>query len=386
MDRRDQLFRFYRQNPSVASRDIYKAQQNHVVWLQRKAKYEYFHQLISRKSHPSAIWNTLKLATSSTSSSSNWSSFNSDSASIANTLNGHFASVSSSSLSPSSASPPIQSPHPPTLSLSPTNSEWCEDVLASLKPRCAAGLDLIPSSALIAARSVICYPLCSILNSSIATSVFPGPWKCASIKPLHKAGECATPSNYRPISLLPVPSKLLEKHVQKQLSVHLNSNKLLFPYQSGFRPSHSTQTLLLHCLDKWYKALDSKKFVGVLFLDISKAFDTVNHDLLLSSQSFSILVFLHPLFLGSSHTSLIVLMLLGLLIPTLHLPFHAQVYHKARSLVLPSSLPSSIIFLLSFLLTLLYSSLMTPLSSSLVMIFLLSTLLFNSLLTWQTCG
>ena len=282
MDRRDRLFRFYHRNPSVASRDIYKAQRNRVVWLQRKAKYEYFHQLISRKSHPSAIWNTLKLATSSTSSSSNWSSFNSDSASIANTLNGHFASVSSSSLSPSSPSPPIQSRHPPTISLSPTTPEWCEDVLASLKPRCAAGLNLIPSSALIAARSVICYPLCSILNSSIASSVFPGPWKCASIKPLHKGGDCAIPSNYRPISLLPVPSKLLEKHVQKQLSVHLNSNNLLFPYQSGFRPSHSTQTLLLHCLDKWYKALDSKKLVGVVFLDISKAFDTVNHDLLLS--------------------------------------------------------------------------------------------------------
>ena len=58
-------------------------------------------------------------------------------------------------------------------------------------------------------------------------------------------------------------------------------NNLLFPFQSGFRPTHSTQTLLLHCLDNWYKALDNKQFIGVVFLDISKAFDTVNHDLLL---------------------------------------------------------------------------------------------------------
>ena len=69
------------------------------------------------------------------------------------------------------------------------------------------------------------------------------------------------------------------------LHVYLNFNTLLFPYQSGFRPSHSTQTLLLHCLDKWYKALDSKKYVGVVFLDISKAFDTVNHNLLMSKLS-----------------------------------------------------------------------------------------------------
>ena len=94
MDRHGRLFCFYRRNPTAASRDIYKAQRNRVVWLQRRAKNDYFSRLISRKSHPSVIWNTLELATSPTSSySGNWSSFNSDSASIANT---HFASVNSS--------------------------------------------------------------------------------------------------------------------------------------------------------------------------------------------------------------------------------------------------------------------------------------------------
>ena len=150
--------------------------------------------------------------------------------------------------------------------------------------KCATGIDKIPSSALIDARSVICDPLCSIINSSITSSTFPTAWKCASVFPLHKSGVRTTPSNYRPISLLPVASKILERHVQQQLSSHLNQNDLLFPFQSGFRQNHSTQSLLLYCLDQWYKALDDKKYVGV-FLDISKAFDTVNHNLLLLKLS-----------------------------------------------------------------------------------------------------
>ena len=154
------------------------------------------------------------------------------------------------------------------------------------KCTCATGIDKIPSSALIDARSVICDPLCSIINSSIITSsTFPTAWKCASVFPLHKSGVRTTPSNYRPISLLPVASKILERHVQQQLSSHLNQNDLLFPFQSGFRQNHSTQSLLLYCLDQWYKALDDKKCVGVVFLDISKAFDTVNHNLLLLKLS-----------------------------------------------------------------------------------------------------
>ena len=71
--------------------------------------------------------------------------------------------------------------------------------------------------------------------------------------------------------------------MNEQLTSHLNSNNLIFPLQSGFRHKHSTQTLL-HCTDSWYKALDRKHFVGVVFLDISKAFDSVNHDLLFANS------------------------------------------------------------------------------------------------------
>ena len=74
----------------------------------------------------------------------------------------------------------------------------------------------------------------------------------------------------------------MEKHVKEHLSNHLESNNLLYSHQSTFHPGHSTASLLLYCTDRRFKALDQRQYVAVLFLDVSKAFDTVNHFLLLS--------------------------------------------------------------------------------------------------------
>ena len=73
--------------------------------------------------------------------------------------------------------------------------------------------------------------------------------------------------------------------MKTQVGNHLDSENLLYSYQSGFRSGHSTQSLLLHCTNKWYQALDKKQYVAILFLDVSKAFDTVNHPLLLFKLS-----------------------------------------------------------------------------------------------------
>ena len=105
---------------------------------------------------------------------------------------------------------------------------------------------------------------------------------------VHKAGSKNDPSNYRPISVLPVFSKILERGVHKMVYDHLQLNNLLSPSQSDFRPLHSTSTYLTHVTNTLLQNIEKGLLTGLVFLDLSKAFDTLNHNLLLDKlvQSF----------------------------------------------------------------------------------------------------
>ena len=105
-------------------------------------------------------------------------------------------------------------------------------------------------------------------------------WKIARITPIFKDGDRAEKSNYRPISVLPVISKLFEKLVFNQLYQYMKENGLFTSDQSGFLRLHSTLTCLLKMSDDWYTGLDLGKLVGLVFIDLKKAFDTVDHDIL----------------------------------------------------------------------------------------------------------
>ena len=111
--------------------------------------------------------------------------------------------------------------------------------------------------------------------------IFPNHLKYAKIKPLFKKDDHSLIENYRPISLLPAISKVIEKIVHKQLYYYLVKHKLLFNSQYGYRKQHSTEHAAIELIDRLHIELERKKIPIAIFLDLSKAFDSIDHDILI---------------------------------------------------------------------------------------------------------
>ena len=128
-------------------------------------------------------------------------------------------------------------------------------------------------------------PITQICNLSIKLSHFPKDCKVAKLKPLYKKGTKTDPKNFRPISLLPIVSKIFEKVIHEQTMEYLTDNNILYKYQSGFRKNHSTDTSLSYLTNKIMTGFDSGLLTGMILIDLQKAFDTINHDILLKKMA-----------------------------------------------------------------------------------------------------
>ena len=152
--------------------------------------------------------------------------------------------------------------------------------LQNLKVNKATGIDEISAKYLKMSATVISQPLATILNLSITNGIYPDDLKKAKVTPIFKKGEKQDINNYRPISVLPIITGIFERHISTCLIDFLDKHKLIYECQSGFRRNHSCQTSLTKMVDNWFTAMNNNEIVGAVLLDLSKAFDLVNHQIL----------------------------------------------------------------------------------------------------------
>ncbi|PFX18846.1 putative RNA-directed DNA polymerase from transposon BS [Stylophora pistillata] len=161
----------------------------------------------------------------------------------------------------------------------------CDEVaqiVRSMPPNKSSGIDNIPVRVIKDSLPAILSVLSSLINASFSRGKFPRSWKLSVVSPIPKEGNHEEPNNNRPISLLPILSKVCERAALNQIMPFLVLNERLSTRQSGNKKLHTTETSFIRTIDAILSAIDEKKITAVVLLDMSKAFDTINHGILLN--------------------------------------------------------------------------------------------------------
>lgn len=209
---------------------------------------------------------------------------------VSNYFNNYFATIAERTLqnninksnNPMQQAPPIIN-H--TFQLRPATQEEVLKAIDSLKPKLSAGYDEISAKLTKTCKFEIVEPITDLINKSLAQGVFPSKLKIAKVYPKYKNGPTTETNSYRPISLIPTFSKIFEKLVLSRLLHYLEEHKLLTDHQHGFLQGRSTTTALIQLTENIIDKLEEGCTATSLFLDFSKAFDCLNHELLLQKLS-----------------------------------------------------------------------------------------------------
>ena len=157
----------------------------------------------------------------------------------------------------------------PNINYQYTSTKEIEQIISSLKSKNSHGYYDVFVNILKSSSPYISSPLCHICNKMLSTGIFPDRLKYAVVKPIFKNGDKSHVSNYRPISLLPAFSKVLEKVIYLRMYQHLVNNSILIKEQFGFRSKSSTTAAAYNLMNEVLDALNSKKLVGDIFCDLN---------------------------------------------------------------------------------------------------------------------
>lgn len=263
--------------------DEYKKQRNYTTNLIRKKKRQHIANLISQSENKQTkqLWNVLR----NKQQASIYPNSDKDLPlkNITNSLNHHFVNIVCSPKSDSLKDSMAYYTSKTELSTQILPNISTDDVILLFKTidiKKATGNDKLSVRILRLALPYTHNIITDIINTAIAEGTFPAQWKIAIVTPLHKDGDHNTLTNYRPISVLPILSKIYEKHILSTLHTHLHKHKLINDSQSGFRKLHSCTTAMQHLYSTWLNEMKNNKLLTLIFLDFRKAFDVVNHQIL----------------------------------------------------------------------------------------------------------
>ena len=271
--------------------DAFKKKRNYCNRLKKHQKSQHFSKILSdNKSNGKKLWKHIRnllpknCSENITSLKGENNETQTESKVMANTFNYYFKTVGAKLASkfPPGRSDQINIPiNQSNFSFKHVSPDTVSKIISSLENNKATGMDGISVKILKSGSPLLSHILSFLFNNSMLLGRVPKCWKTKRISPLFKEGDPGECNNYRPISILPIVMKVFEKIVEHQVSEFIDSHNLITNFQSGFRKKHSTDTAVLEVTDFIFNELDKGKHVGAVLIDFKKAFDTVDHTILL---------------------------------------------------------------------------------------------------------
>ena len=293
INRKNNLFYRYKSKPSKRSKYKYVTYKNILTKILRIEKRNYYTNQLNLYQHD--VKNTWKIIKNAMNTFENNSALTKvkcndiigeEPVDIADTFNSYFSSIGKElahKIAPSTKQFQdfLGDPNPKSIFLSPVSKNEILEIVNNLKDKKSAGHDGIDNYLLKKIITSIVDPLTHLLNFSITSGLVPKNMKIAKVIPIFKKGDKQEVNNYRPISLLTGISKILERIIYTRLINFLQINDIFSNFQFGFRKKHSTSHALLTFIEKVTQAIDNHSHMLGIFLDFSKAFDTIDHKILL---------------------------------------------------------------------------------------------------------
>ena len=280
----------------MTNKTLYKKFRNRVATELKQSKIQYFQDYFSSNiSNAKKLWSGIKSIISNKNQISNKingirdknGNMISNSEEISNVFNDYFVNVADNiekAIPRTSKSPMdyLKASNPYSMFLSPTTKFEVEDVISNLDSTKSIGPNSIPIKLLKVLKPYISQYLEKLVNQSFLEGHFPSKLRSAKVIALFKKGNSELASNYRPISLLPLFSKVFERIMYNKVYTFLTANNIIYPLQFGFQKDRAIDHALIGMTEMIRLTLENKRFGCGIFVDLQKAFDTVNHNILIA--------------------------------------------------------------------------------------------------------